>query len=347
MKIAPDQLDGQLAKRLAPVYLISGDEPRQIMEAADAVRAKAKAAGFSHRELLQVDGGFEWGRFAEARDSYSLFGEPRVIDLRLPAKPDKEGAAQLAAYAERPPHDAILVVTTAKLTSTDQKARWFQALDAMGVFVQIWPLEGEQLLRWLDSRLNQKGLLADRSGLLLLATRVEGNLLAAAQEIEKLHILHGAGKLDDRQIVSAVADSSRFDVFDLAEAVLRGHTARAYRVLHGLKAEGVAAPVVLWALARELRVLADASIPAPQGGSVAAAFAKHKVWDKRKAMLSVALQRLDRRAVQRGLELCARADRMAKGALKGDPWGALLDICLDLTAGSKGFSPAALGLRLQ
>jgi DNA polymerase-3 subunit delta len=332
VKLYPEQLGEQLKRRLAPVYLLSGDEPLQLMEASDAVRQAARAAGYTNRELFYVDAGFDWSLLQESCDSFSLFGEPRLLDLRLPAKPDKAGAAALLRYAERPPEDAILVATLPKLASADQKARWFQAMERLGVVVQVWPLEGEKLLRWLDRRLNSRGLLADQSGLRILAARVEGNLLAAAQEIEKLHILYGQGRLSDDQILRAVADSARYDVFGLAEEVLRGHAGKTCRMLMGLKAEGVAAPVALWALTRELRLVAALKSEIAAGASPESAFARHKVWDKRKAALEQALQRLNRDAVHRALLLSAKADRIIKGMETGEPWDALLSVCMSVTA---------------
>jgi DNA polymerase-3 subunit delta len=332
VKVYPEQLGDQLNRRLAPIYLLSGDEPLQIMEAADAVRQAAKAAGYLNRELFHADAGFDWSLLQEACDSFSLFGEQRVLDLRLPAKPDKTGSAALLRYAERPPEDAVLIVSLPKLAAADQKARWFQAAEKLGIFVQVWPLEGDKLLRWLDKRLNSKGLLADQSGLRLLAARVEGNLLAAAQEIEKLHILHGQGRLTDEQILKAVADSARYDVFDLAEEVLRGQAGRAYRVLMGLKAEGVAAPVALWALTRELRLVNTLKSEMAAGSSPEALFGKYKLWDTRKAAMDQALQRLSRADIHQALLLSAKADRIIKGQEAGEEWDALLSVCLSAAA---------------
>ena len=332
MKVYHEQLGDQLNRRLAPIYLLSGDEPLQIMEAADAVRQAAKAAGYLNRELFHADAGFDWSLLQEACDSFSLFGEQRVLDLRLPAKPDKTGSAALLRYAERPPEDAVLIVSLPKLAAADKKARWFQAAEKLGIFVQVWPLEGDKLLRWLDKRLNSKGLLADQSGLRLLAARVEGNLLAAAQEIEKLHILHGQGRLTDEQILKAVADSARYDVFDLAEEVLRGQAGRAYRVLMGLKAEGVAAPVALWALTRELRLVNTLKSEMAAGSSPEALFGKYKLWDTRKAAMDQALQRLSRADIHQALLLSAKADRIIKGQEAGEEWDALLSVCLSAAA---------------
>jgi len=332
VKLSVEQLGEQLKKRLAPVYFLSGDEPLQLAEAADAVRQAARAAGYGNRELFYADTGFDWSTLQEATDSFSLFGEKRILDLRLPAKPDKAAAAALVRYLERPAEDAVLVVSSAKITGAEQKSRWYQAVDRIGVVVQVWPLEGEQLLRWLDRRLNAKGVLADKSGVRILTARVEGNLLAAAQEIEKLHILYGKGKIDDDQIVKAVADNARYDVFDLAEETLRGHTAKAYRVLMGLKAEGVAPAVALWALTRDIRLIGNVMALVAQGTPTDAALTKCQVWDKRKSTVLQALQRLNRDSVHRTLLLSAKADRVIKGMDTGDAWDGLLAVCVSLAA---------------
>lgn len=330
MKLRLEQLAATLSKGLAPAYLISGDEPLQLGETADAVRRAVHGAGYTHRELFYVDAAFDWGALLEAGDSLSLFGERRIIDLRLPAKPDKDGAEALVHYLERPPQDAVLLVSVPKLTATDQKNRWFQLIDRVGVIVQVWPLEGHKLIEWLDRRMSAKKMLADQSGLRILAARVEGNLLAAAQEIEKLHILYGSVRVEDEMIRRAVADSARYDVYGLAEAALHGHTARACRILSGLRAEGVAPAVALWALSRELRILCGVRSRVEKGAAQDAAFAQEKVWEPRKAGLVKALQRLGRQDVHQTLLLCARADRTIKGMEAGEPWDALLDVCLSL-----------------
>lgn len=331
MKVFPEQLGQQLQARLLPAYVLSGDEPLQLMEAADAVRLAARAAGHTGRETFYADGGFDWADFYAACDSYSLFGEPRLLDLRLSAKPDKVAAEALLHFAGQPPRDAILLVSLPKLTAAEQKTRWFQSLDHIGVVVQVWPLEGEKLLRWLDRRLNQKGLLADQSGLRLLAARVEGNLLAAAQEIEKLHILHGRGQLTDEQIIGSVADSARYDVFALADQVLRGHPGKAYRILAGLKAEGIAAPVALWALTRELRLVNQLQAELATGAAPEALFNKYRLWESRKAAMGQALRRLSQAAVHQAMLLAGHADRVMKGRVPGDEWDALLAVCMSLT----------------
>ncbi|QXP83593.1 DNA polymerase III subunit delta [Methylococcus sp. ANG] len=332
MRLKPDQLAGALDRGLAPVYVLSGDEPLQLGEAADAIRAAARERGYSLRELFHVEPGFSWGTFLEAGDSVPLFGDLRILDLRLNSKPDKEGAAALLRYLDKPPSDAILVLTLPRLTREELNAGWARAADSAGVVVQVWPLEGRELIGWLDRRMNRLGLLADQSGLRLLAARVEGNLLAAAQEIEKLRILYGAGRIEDEQIVSAVCDCARYDVFDVAAAMLEGHTVRTLRVLRGLEGEGVAPLVVLWALTRELRSLAAVQRETARGQPMDSVLARLRIFDKRKEAFARAARRLGRDGVLDAIRLCARVDRVAKGLEPGDPWLGLSDVCLRVAA---------------
>lgn len=331
MKLNSDKLPAHLKQKLLPVYLLSGDEPLQMTEALDAIRQVAKTRGYVGHELFYADGHFDWGAFEEASQSSALFGEARVLDLRLPSKPDKPAATVLQAYAERPPDDAILIISLMKMTAADQKVRWFQALDKIGAFIQFWPIEGDALIRWLDHRLSQRGLLAEHSGIAILARRVEGNLLAAAQEVEKLHILYGNGRVTDQHIMKAVADSARYDVFDLSDALLLGQADRVVRILSGLKAEGIAQAVVLWSITRELRMLNGIHLMLAEGVSTETVFSRYQIWDKRKPAVNTALRRVKLQDIQNALLKCAWIDRAIKGLETGEPWDALLEVCLNLT----------------
>ena len=330
MKLRLDQLSAHLRNQLAPIYLLSGDEPLQLGEALDAIRTRARESGFESRELFSVDSGFHWGDFMLAADSFSLFSEQRFLDLRMAGKPDKEGAEILVRYAENPASDAILVISLPKLSAADQKAKWFVQLEAKGVFVQVWPLDGPQLMNWLDRRLGSRNMLADRSSLAILAARVEGNLLAAAQEVEKLRILYGSARIDDDMMRKAVADSARYDVYDLAEAAMNGQVGRTHRILSALRSEGVAAAVALWALAREVRIVASIRGMMEQGLTVDSAISKQreKLFDKRRAGIVKAAERLSRSQAEQALLLCAQTDRIIKGAAAGDEWDALLQVGL-------------------
>jgi len=336
MRLKPEQLSAALQKELAPVYFISGDEPLQMGEMADAVRAAARKAGYDSREVLVADSGFSWNELMESAGSLSIFTDKKIIDLRLPTgAPGTEGAKALTDYCERLPEDTLLLITSAKLAGASLKSRWFQALDKVGCIIQVWPLEGQNLIHWLQQRMQQRGLQAEAEGIRILASRIEGNLLAAAQEIEKLYVLYGSGRLSNQQILDVVADSSRFDVFKLMDSVLAAKAGRIFKILSGLQAEGVAAPVVLWALTREARVLIRIKQALAQGQNRALVFKNNQVWDKRQQLVSDTLGRLGDSDLNSILTLSAKADRQIKGQQQGDPWETLLAICLKFASADK------------
>ncbi|MDI1277740.1 DNA polymerase III subunit delta [Methylobacter sp.] len=337
MRLKPEQIAAALQKGLAPVYFISGDEPLQLGEMADAVRAAARKEGYDSREVLVADSSFSWNELMESAGSLSIFADKKIIDLRLPSgTPGADGSKALIAYCERLPEDTLLLVTAAKMAGASLKARWFQALDKVGCVVQVWPLEGQDLIRWLQQRMQRRGLQAETEGIKILASRIEGNLLAAAQEIEKLYVLYGEGRLSNQQISDAVADSSRFDVFKLMDSVLAARVGRIFKILSGLKAEGVAAPVVLWALTREARVLIRIKQALAQGQNRAVVFKNNQIWDKRQQLVSDALNRLGDSDLNSILTLSAKADRQIKGQQQGEPWETLLAVCLMFAVKAKG-----------
>lgn len=329
MKLRPEQLDSHLRKDLRPIYLIAGDEPLQRQEAADAVRAAAREQGFAEREVFDAERGFDWNQLLQAAGSMSLFGERRLLDLRMSPKPGDAGARVLAEYAARPPEDTVLLITCGKLERG--RAKWLQAVEAAGVLVQVWPLEVRALPAWIQARMRARGLQPSREAVALLADRVEGNLLAAAQEIEKLALLHGPGRLDADDVLSAVADSARFDVFGFVDAALTGQGERVARMLQGLRGEGVAPPLVSWALGREIRALASMAAEAASGEPLERIFARHRVWDRRKPLLRTALKRRPLAAWLQLVERAGRVERVVKGAAAGHPWDELLQLSLDLS----------------
>jgi DNA polymerase-3 subunit delta len=329
MRIKPEQLSAVLQKGLMPVYFITGDEPLQLGEMADAVRKAAKKAGFENREILSAETGFEWNQLAFSADSLSIFADKKIIDLRLPSgTPGTDGAKALISYCEHLPEDTLLLITAGKVTSSALKTRWLEALDKVGVVIQVWPLEGQDLIRWLQQRMQQRGLNAETDGLRILASRIEGNLLAAAQEIEKLYVLYGTGNLSNQHIFDVVADSSRYDVFKLMDSVLSASVNRIFKVLSGLRSEGIAAPIVLWALTREARGLIKIKLALAQGQNRETVFKNNQIWDKRKQLVSSALNRLSESDLNSILVLSAKADRQIKGQQQGDAWETLLSICL-------------------
>jgi DNA polymerase-3 subunit delta len=333
MRLKPEQLSAALQKGLMPVYFITGDEPLQLVETADAVRKAARKAGFENREIMSAETGFEWNQLAFSADSLSIFADKKIIDLRLPSgTPGTDGAKALIAYCERLPEDTLLLITAGKLASGALKTRWLEALEKKGVVIQVWPLEGQDLIRWLQQRMQQRGLNAEIDGLRLLASRIEGNLLAAVQEIEKLYVLYGTGNLSHQQILDVVADSSRYDVFKLMDSVLAADVNRIFKVLSGLRAEGIAAPIVLWALTREARALIKIKLALSQGQNRELVFKNNQIWDKRKQLVSNALSRLGDNDLNNILVLSAKADRQIKGQQQGDAWETLLAICLMLAS---------------
>ncbi len=330
MRVRPHELSTHVQRQgLAPIYLLSGDEPLQMNEIADAIRATARAQGFSGRDVLEAGGKFDWNELAAEANSLSLFAEKRIIDLRIPSgKPGRDGGKALAEYAERPPEDTLLLVTLPKLDRGQAASKWLKALEAKGVFIQIWPIEGGRLPPWIEQRLRQAGLTPGPQVAAMLAERVEGNLLAAAQEIDKLKLLHGSGVITLEQLQESVADSARYDVYGLVDAALEGKVGRAVRMLNGLQAEGTAAAVVLWALARETRMLCTLARQVAQGRSPQQVVAgAREVWDKRKPLVGMGLQRLSLRQWQRLLQLCGLTDRAIKGQERQDPWLLLQRIC--------------------
>ncbi len=344
MQLRPEQLDAHLQKHLAPVYFISGDEPLRVMEAADAVRAAARAQGHDERDVLQVQAGFDWSSLAAASGNLSLFASRRIIDLRMPTgKPGDEGARALRGYLEQPPDDTLLLITAGKLESAARKSKWVQALDRAGVVLFVWPLKPQEFTAWLQARMRRQGLQPDRGALRVLAGRVEGNLLAAMQEIDKLSLLRGRGPVTEADILQLVADHARYDVFGLVDAALAGEVARSVRMLHGLRAEGTAEPVVLWALAREIRALCSMSAAVAGGQAVAAVLAKYRVWDARKGPVGAALKRLRPEQCRELLRRCAAVDRVCKGQAAGRAWDELLQLTLLLAAGGLTATAALQG----
>ncbi len=330
MKIRLNQLSQHLQRGLAPVYLVSGDEPLQAMEAADAIRSHAREQGYSERQIMSVETGFDWSGLAAATDNLSLFAERKLIDLRMPTgKAGVAGGKALAEYAKQPAEDTLLLIQTGKLDRSAANSAWVKAADKAGVHLQVWPLSQTELIDWIATRLRQRGFKPEREAVQLLTNRVEGNLLAAAQEVEKLSLLYPQGALNVQQVLAAVADTSRYSVFDLADAALAGNTVRAVKILDGLRAEDVKPPLVLWSLADQLRQLAAMSHELARGMSMDAVL--RPVWAKRQALMRKALSRQRPETWLRLLRRCAHADRVIKGQTQGKSWDELLQLAVGLS----------------
>jgi len=324
MQLRSGELDAQLAKKLLPAYVIHGDEPLIAMEAADAVRAAARRAGYSERRVLEPGRSFDWSEFSHAADSLSLFAEKKIVELRLPTgKPGQQGGGAIAAYAERASDDVLLLVTMPRGDRATQSAPWFSALARLGAIVDVWPVERPRLPAWIAERLGRQKQRAPREVLEFLAERVEGNLLAAAQEIDKLALLSDGAPIDAARMESLVADAARFDVFRLLDAAMNAQPAQVSRMIAGLRAEGEAVPALLGMVVKELqRATAVARVQA-RGGNLAAEFRAQQIWESRQAAYRRALARHPAPRWERFVVEAGRVDRMAKGRAAGDAWVAL------------------------
>ncbi|MBI2311513.1 MAG: DNA polymerase III subunit delta [Betaproteobacteria bacterium] len=327
MRIDSEQLPQHLARGLKPLYTVFGDEPLLALEAADRIRLEARRAGFSEREVLIADSGFGWDRLLMSSASLSLFGARRVLDLRIPSgKPGVEGGEALAALCERLPANTVTLVSLPGLDWQTQKSKWFAALDAAGVMIEARAVDRGRLPQWIAGRLAAQKQKADNETLEFLADRVEGNLLAAFQEIQKLALLFPAGNLGFEQVKDSVLDVARYDVFQLGEALLAGDGARFARILEGLKGEGVAPTLVLWAIVEEIRALARISEGLAAGRPVAQLMKEARVWGPRQAAVQRALKRVAMSQLMAALAHAAQVDRTIKGIKRGDAWDALLGL---------------------
>ncbi len=336
MRVRGEQLEAHLARELAPVYLVSGDEPLLVGEAADAIRAAARRQGYLSRELLEADGRFDWSLLAQQAEEMSLFAERKIVDLRLPGgKPGREGSAALVEWCRQPPADILLLLTLPKLDRSQAAAKWVKAVDAKGVVLQLWPPDSGRLPQWIEQRMRAAGLRPERGVAQMLAERTEGNLLAARQEVEKLRLLEGEGPVSLERASRAVSDSARFDVFALVDAALAGRAGRVLRILAGLRGEGVALPVVLWAVAREVRTLASLAGRIARGEPPARALSAAGVWKSRQRLVASGAKRLSVAQWNALLLQCEAADAMIKGAAAGEPWLQLEQILL-VMAGQGG-----------
>jgi len=246
----------------------------------------------------------------------------------LTAGPGIEGSAALAAYLQHPPEDSLLLMSIGKLDQKSEATNWFKAVNSSGVVIKISPLEGKALEAWLTKRMQQRGLFANPAGVGQLAERIEGNLLVAEQEIENLYTLYGAGKLTTEQILSAVADNSQYDVFNLTDALLDGKIARAKKILERLQAKGTPEPVVLWLIARDARLLNTLKHGLAKGQSQDSLFKTYRIWGNNQSSFKLALKRLKLADINRILVMCAKADRQSKGQQQGDAWDTLWKILL-------------------
>jgi DNA polymerase III subunit delta len=326
MRLVPETLSRALEAGLAPAWLVAGDEPLLVGEAADAIRARARAGGYTGRELLFVEPRFDWDRLRSELRSLSLFAERRILEIRLPqAKPGLDGSRALVAALEAPSPDVLLLVITGRIEWADRSSAWVKAFELHGACVDAEQLAPEQLPAWVEARLRRYGLEPGPDAAVLLADRCEGNLVALHQEIERLSLARGAGPLSAETVADSVADNARFHVFQLGETLLAGDAPRALRILDGLAAEGEEPTLVLWCVAEELRSILQWS---SQGnGAPRRLFRGGR---RRRELLRTAAQRVPRTRAAELLASAARIDLLIKGSRKDEAWNALARVAAEL-----------------
>lgn len=348
MKVNADQLSQFLQRQteVPRAFLVSGDEPLQVMEACDAIRNHAKAQGFSERDILHADNKFDWGSLLGASNSLSLFSEKKLIDLRIEMKtPGRVGSQAIRDYMQNPADDKILLIQMPKLVGSARNSAWVKAIEKSGVVIQVWDLSAPQTMAWVAKRMRAEGMRASNDAVRLLTERVEGNLLAATQEISKLKLLFGGGDIEgtknkqeivieDEQVLKSVSDSSRFSIFDLSNAVMMGDLHRVQHIHHNLKEEGVPVQLMLWTLTDLSRQLYSASFSMRNGAALSQILTKMP--RPRQKPFQVAIQRMQHADWASILKKNGEIDRLSKGqgdiANKGlgRVWSDLLELALIL-----------------
>ncbi len=336
MRINSDQLPAQLQRQLLPMYWIAGDETLVVQETLDKLRARCRQQRFSEWELFFVDRSFNWQTMLQSGNSLSLFSDKKIIELRLySAKLEEEGRAALQHYLADPNPDNVLIIVSPRLESSALNTKWFKAVETAGAFVQVWPIDGKALPRWISARMAAYGLHADPEAIAILSDRLEGNLLAASQEIEKLRLLTGASpenkvQIDRKQIMNLVADNSRYNTFNLMDAALLGNARHCLKILNGLRSEGNEVLALLGMLTRELRILIAISMRMAAGQSTSSAMQNEGIRKNHEGPVSAAVERLSVTTLESLLQQARLVDLAVKGLHKSDPWIELSNVLLGL-----------------
>jgi len=338
MQVETERIEAHLQRQLSPVYLIWGDEALQSGESRDAIRAAARGRGFDERITMIAARDFDWQELASHADSLSLFSSKRMLDVRITgAGPGDAGSRALLNYLQQPQADLVLVISAEKLDWRAKKSRWYQRIDELGTVIHVRPPTADRFPAWIRARMRKNGLVPGEDAVMLLAERAEGNLLAAAQEIEKLRLELGASnQVTAQDVLTSGVNSARFDMFQLVDAALAGDSARVTRILSNLRQDGTEPLVVLWALVREIRVLEQMAFARQQGRPVEQVLRDQRVWSSRKALVRGALEHLTLLKLRELLVHAAHLDFVAKGTRTGNIWHELLQLSLGI-AGEKRF----------
>lgn len=337
MNVRPDQLKASISKTVYPVYLVSGDEPLQQMESLDVIRSFLREQDYTEREILDVDAKFDWHRLIEEAANMSLFSSRRIVELRLPtAKPGRQGSQVIKEYLSRPPEDTVLIINAGKVDAGAKKSAWYKSVEQTGLIVQCWPVPIEKLSAWLMQRFKARDMEADSEVLAYISQHVEGNLLAADQEIEKLYLMLGPGKITYADVVETVSSQSRYSVFELVDMLLTGNVKRVIKILSGLKAEGVVPVVVNWALTKDVRLLTQVAQAQDGQNRTSAEFLLKRagVWQSRMGLFKACLARHQLRSLQMMLKRCAYIDAASKGVVDTNVWDEIETLCMRLAGRS-------------
>lgn len=333
MRLYPEKLSAHLQQQLLQVYLVSGDEPLLVQECCDAIRAKAREQDCNEREI--IDGGvktFNWQDLLHSSTNMSLFAERKLIELRLPSgKPGAEGSKALCEYLDIASGDDVLLIVSGKIDKQSTNSKWYKALDKAGATIQVWPVDAKSLPQWLQQRVRSAGMDIDADALQLLCDRVEGNLLAAVQEVEKLKLLAKDSHITMETITASVSNNARYNLFDMTDNALKGDAGASLRMLHGLRNEGSEPVVVLWALAREIRTLYDVQQECDKGQNAQQALSARRVWNNRMPIMQAALERHDSASLASLLEHVSAVDGSIKGFAGGKPWDNLETLIAELS----------------
>ena len=310
------------AMPLSPLYVVYGEEDLLRIEALDTLRAAAKQQGYLNREVYTADTHFDWNELLQSAGSAGLFADLKLLEIHIPnGKPGKNGGDALQTLAEHLPEDTVTVVMLPKLEKAQTQAKWFGALAAKGVMLEAKAVTPAALPQWIRGRLKKCGLDIEADALALFAERVEGNLLAAKQEVDKLALLHPQGSLlNMADAEAAVANVARFDVFQLAGAWMKGDALRVSRLLDGLEEEGEEPVLLLWTVAEDIRTLIRLTAALKQGQSVQSVRNSLRLWGDKQTLAPMAAKRLSAARLLDALQTCAKIDSIIKGAEDGDAW---------------------------
>lgn len=329
MRIRADQLSQHLSKALSALYCVYGDEPLLSLEACDSIRRHALRAGYTQREIFHVEARFDWNNLLDSGRHLSLFAEQRIVELRIPTgKPGTEGARALLQYCARLPADTITVISLPKIDKASSNSKWFTGLEGAGIMVPILPITVEQLPRWIAERLALQQQRTSTQALNFITEKVEGNLLAAQQEVLKLGLLYPTGELSLTQVQDAILDVARYDVFKLSDAILVGDVQRIIRIVRGLKNEGEALTLLLWAITRELRLLKP--LAGLSGDKLRQGMRAGGIWENRQGLTERAAHRLSSPKIDHAMQQATHIDRMIKGLDNSEPWLAIEKLCVSL-----------------